>query len=52
VRQVYLGSHRDYLVMVAEGETVRAVAPVHVAVGHGEAVWLHFPPQHCRALAR
>jgi iron(III) transport system ATP-binding protein len=52
VRQVYLGSHRHYLVMVAEGETVRAVAPVHVAVGHGEAVWLHFPPQHCRALAR
>ncbi len=52
VRQVYLGSHRDYLVIVAGGETIRAVAPVDVAVGQGETVWLHLPPQHCRALAR
>ena len=51
-RQVYLGSHRDYLVALADGETVRAVAPVDVAVQTGAAVWLHFPPEHCRALAR
>jgi sigma54-dependent transcription regulator len=30
-RQVYLGSHRDYLVTLAAGETVRAVTPVGVA---------------------
>jgi iron(III) transport system ATP-binding protein len=51
-RQVYLGSHRDYLVALANGETVRAVTPVGVAVTEGQPVWLHFPPEHCRALAR
>jgi iron(III) transport system ATP-binding protein len=51
-RQVYLGPHRDYLVALAGGETVRAVAPVEVAIREGQTVWLHFPPEHCRALAR
>ena len=50
-RQVYLGSHRDYLVRLADGETVRTVAPVDVVLQTGGAVWLHFPPEHCRALA-
>ena len=50
IRQIYLGSHRDYLVALADGDTVRSVAPVDVAVPVGEAVWLHFPPEHCRAL--
>jgi iron(III) transport system ATP-binding protein len=51
-RQVYLGPHRDYLVALAGGETVRAVAPVDVAIREGQTVWLYFPPEHCRALAR
>jgi iron(III) transport system ATP-binding protein len=51
-RQVYLGSHRDYLVALPDGETVRTVAPVQVAIPEGQSVWLHFPPEHCRALAR
>ena len=51
-RQVYLGPHRDYLVTLAGGETVRAITPVEVAIKEGETVWLHFPPEHCRALAR
>jgi iron(III) transport system ATP-binding protein len=51
-RQVYLGSHRDYLVALADGETVRTVTPVDVAIAQGQPVWLHFPPAHCRALAR
>lgn len=50
-RQVYLGPHRDYLVTLAGGETVRAITPVNVAVAEGNTVWLHFPPEHCRALA-
>jgi iron(III) transport system ATP-binding protein len=50
-RQVYLGSHRDYLVAIPGGETVRTVAPVNVAIPAGQQVWLHFPPEHCRALA-
>ena len=51
-RQIYLGSHRDYLVTLTGGETVRTVAPVNVAIPVGQEVWLHFPPEHCRALAQ
>jgi iron(III) transport system ATP-binding protein len=51
-RQVYLGSHRDYLVTLPSGETVRTITPVSVAIEPGRTVWLHFPPEHCRALAR
>ena len=51
-RQVYLGSHRDYLVRLSGGETVRTVTPVDVSFAPGDAVSLYFPPEHCRALAR
>jgi iron(III) transport system ATP-binding protein len=50
-RQVYLGAHRDYLVTLAGGETVRTITPTNVAIAEGQTVWLHFPPEHCRALA-
>jgi len=50
-RQVYLGSHRDYLVELGNGEAIRTVAPAEVAIPAGQPVWLHFPPEHCRALA-
>jgi iron(III) transport system ATP-binding protein len=52
VRQVYLGSHRDYLIELPNGETVRTVAPAKVAIDKGQPVWLRFPMEHCRALAR
>jgi iron(III) transport system ATP-binding protein len=51
VRQVYLGSHRDYLLSISGGDTVRAIAPVDVAISAGQQVWLHCPPESCRALA-
>jgi iron(III) transport system ATP-binding protein len=51
-RQVYLGSHRDYLVGLPDGDTVRTITPVNVSIEPGRPVWLHFPPEHCRALAR
>jgi ABC-type Fe3+/spermidine/putrescine transport system ATPase subunit len=51
-RQIYLGSHRDYLVTLPNNETVRAVAPINVAIPVGAPVWLRFPEEHCRALAR
>jgi iron(III) transport system ATP-binding protein len=50
-RQIYLGSHRDYLVNLPDGESVRALAPSNVSIPPGESVWLHLPPEHCRALA-
>ncbi|WP_102959463.1 ABC transporter ATP-binding protein [Mangrovicella endophytica] len=52
VRQIYLGSHRDYLVSLKDGETVRALAPVDFAVPAGQEVWMRFPPERCRALSR
>ena len=52
MRQVYLGSHRDYLVGLPGGEAVRAIAPVDVAIPRNQEVWLHCPPERCRALAR
>ncbi|MGB3644253.1 MAG: ABC transporter ATP-binding protein [Mesorhizobium sp.] len=51
VRQVYLGSHRDYLISLSGGETVRAIAPVGLAIPENQQVWLHCPPDRCRALA-
>jgi iron(III) transport system ATP-binding protein len=50
-RQIYLGSHRDYLVTLPDGETVRALAPSGLSIAPGESLWLHLPPEHCRALA-
>ena len=51
LRQAYLGAHRDYLIGLADGQQVRVVAPLQVSVPVGQAVQLHFPPEHCRALA-
>ena len=51
VRQSYLGSYRDYLVGLADGQQVRVTAPLGVDVPVGGIVRLHFPPEHCRALA-
>jgi len=52
VRQAYLGSYRDYLVGLADGQQVRVTAPLDINVPVGGMVRLHFPPEHCRALAR
>ena len=51
-RQIYLGSHRDYLVGLPDGESVRAVASADLHIACGQPVWLHLPPKHCRALAQ
>ena len=51
-RQVYLGSHRDYLVELPTGDQVRTITRPDLAIERGDSVWLHFPREHCRALAR
>ncbi len=51
-RQTYLGSHRDYLVALAGGKMVRAIAGADVAIAPGQEVWLNLPPAHCWALER
>ncbi len=51
-RQTYLGGHRDYLVALADGQSLRVVAPLSVDMPVGDRVRLYFPPERCRALAR
>lgn len=51
-RQIYLGSHRDYLIDINGGETIRTIAPVEVEMPVGSQAWLHFPQRHCRALSQ
>jgi iron(III) transport system ATP-binding protein len=50
-RQVFLGSSRDYMVEVADGTQFRVVTAASDAISPGSKVWLHLPPDRCRALA-
>ncbi len=50
VRQIYLGSHRDYLIELAGGQQLRSMAPVDFSAEPGETVWVRLPPESCRAL--
>ena len=50
VRQVFLGSSRDYMVEVADGTQLRVVTSAEQSVDQGSSVWLHLPPERCRAL--
>jgi iron(III) transport system ATP-binding protein len=51
VRQVFLGGSRDYMIELAGGTQLRVVTQAEQSVAPGSAVWLHLPPEHCRALA-
>jgi iron(III) transport system ATP-binding protein len=49
IRQVFLGNSRDYMVE-AGGTQLRVVTPPGASHAEGSAVWLHLPPDRCRAL--
>jgi iron(III) transport system ATP-binding protein len=51
-RQVFLGASRDYMVEISDGTTLRVITATEQAVARGTEVWLHFPPERCRALSR
>ena len=51
LRQVFLGSSRDYMVEVADGTQIRVVAPPAENMEPGSSVWLHLPPESCRVLS-
>ncbi len=51
VRQVFLGGTRDYVVEIANGTQLRVITRAEESIPQGAAVWLHLPPEHCRALA-
>lgn len=52
LRQVYLGSTRDYMVELRNGDQVRVTTDPRVNVSPGNQVWLGFPMDRCRALPR
>jgi len=49
-RNVFLGNSRDYMVELADGTQLRAVTAPHASIPQGAKVWLHLPPERCRAL--
>ncbi|HEY6259107.1 MAG TPA: ABC transporter ATP-binding protein [Xanthobacteraceae bacterium] len=51
VRQVFLGSSRDYVVAAADDTHLRVVAPTAENVPQGAPVWLYLPPDSCRLLS-
>ncbi len=51
VRQVFLGSSRDYMVEAADGTQLRVVASTAENMPQGASVWLQLPPDRCRVLA-
>jgi iron(III) transport system ATP-binding protein len=50
VRQVFLGSSRDYMVEMADGTPIRVVAPAAENIQQGASVWLYLPPESCLIL--
>ena len=51
VRQVFLGSVRDYTVALADGTELRVTAPPACNIAAGQAVSLTLPAERCRVLA-
>jgi iron(III) transport system ATP-binding protein len=51
VRQIYLGSHRDYLLELPGGQQLRSTTPVAFSAAPGETIWVRLPPESCRALS-
>jgi iron(III) transport system ATP-binding protein len=50
VRNVFLGSSRDYIVEAPDGTQLRVTAPPERNLAPGAPVWLVLPPERCRAL--
>jgi iron(III) transport system ATP-binding protein len=50
-RQVFLGSSRDYTVMLSDKTELRVTAAPDRSLALGEKVWLHLPAEQVRALA-
>jgi iron(III) transport system ATP-binding protein len=51
VRRSFLGAERDYLIELPNGIQLRATTSAEQSAAVGTQVWLHLPPEHCRALA-
>jgi len=52
LRQVFLGSTRDYMVAAADDTQLRVVASPAENIVQGSAVWLYLSPDSCRMLSK
>jgi iron(III) transport system ATP-binding protein len=50
VRNVFLGSTRDYIVEASDGTQLRVTAAPEADFAAGAGVWLTLPPEKCRVL--
>jgi iron(III) transport system ATP-binding protein len=50
-RQVFLGGSRDYMIETKDGTQLRVITGAGENIAQGSTVWLHLPPDRCRALA-
>jgi iron(III) transport system ATP-binding protein len=50
MRQVFLGTSRDYTVRLGDGTELRVTAPAEQEIAPDRAVWAYLPAEHCRAL--
>jgi iron(III) transport system ATP-binding protein len=51
MRQVFLGSSRDYMVEAVDGTQLRVVTTPAENIAQGAPVWLYLPPERCRVLS-
>jgi iron(III) transport system ATP-binding protein len=51
IRQVFLGSSRDYMVEIGDGTQLRIVTEAEDSIAPGSSVWLRLPAERCRSLA-
>ena len=52
VRHTYLGAQHDYLLDSPGLPQMRVTTPLHIRHAPGDAIAMHLPAEHCRALAR
>ena len=50
LRQVFLGTSRDYPIRLEDKTELRVTAPAEQDIAPDLAVWAHLPAEHCRAL--
>jgi iron(III) transport system ATP-binding protein len=51
LRQVFLGSSRDYMIAAPDGTQLRVVTSPVENIEQGAPVWLYLPPERCRVLS-
>src|SRR6185369_5394854 len=51
VRQVFLGSGRDYMVEAKDGTQLRVLTAAEENIPQGSSVWIQMPAERCRALS-